>query len=273
MQKILLVNPAKAPSKRKKKAKTVQVKTISKARRNATNKGSHKMATRKKRRSAAQKAATRKLVALNKRRSGPTKRRAPAPARKVARRRRRNPIVSVTPRRRRRAATSVAPMRRRRRNPIRAKGMMDSIVIPALTASAGALALDVAWAYAPIPLNLKVGNLKHVSKAAGAIGLSWLASQVVSKKTAEAMGVGALTVVFHDALREMAAKTMPALKMDGMGYYNAGYPAGTLEDPNGMGYYPPAALDANNANNGMGYYPPTGAVISPEQQYNNGMSY
>lgn len=225
----------------------------------------------RKRRTPAQKAATRKLVAMNKRRGKPAKRRSPARAATPAKRRRRNPIAA--PAKRRRAYSASAPaVRRRRRNPIKARGIMNTMITPAITAAGGALALDIAWAYAPIPENLKVGNLKHVAKAAGAVGMAMLAGQVVKQKTAEAMGVGALTVVFHDALKEIINTNMPALKMDGMGYYNAGQPAGTLDYSTGnndMAYY---AAPGNN-NNAMGYYAGGGNTGTPESGYNNAMGY
>lgn len=216
-----------------------------------------------KRRSAAQRAATKRLVAFNKaRKSNPIRRRrrarsavAAAPRRSV--RRRRNPIGSVRRR-----------IHRRRRNPIAMKGLLHSLVMPALTASTGALLLDVLWAKLPIPANLKGGSLQYVTKGIGAIGLSLLAekSKLVNRQTAEALGVGALTVVFHDALRGVLKGIVPQLGfseyVSGLGYINAGWPAGTLDAPNtaaaSMGEYVGAYMsgDANyDANNAYaGYY-------------------
>lgn len=219
-----------------------------------------------KRRSAAQRAATKRLVAFNKRRkSNPIRRRrrragralvTAAPRRSV--RRRRNPISSV----RRRIS------RRRHRNPIAMKGLLHSLVMPALTASTGALLLDVLWSKLPIPANLKAGSLQYVTKGVGAVALSMLAekSKLVNRQTAEAMGVGALTVVFHDALRGVLKNFVPQLGfseyVNGLGYINAGWPAGTLDAPNtaaaSMGEYVgsymsgDANYDANNAY--AGYY-------------------
>lgn len=183
------------------------------------------MATKRKaRRTAAQKRATAKLVALNRskrRRSNPSR---AAAYRQVAtmsnpikrRRRRRNPLSTVA---RRRVA--------RRRNPI--NGGISRMVMPAVTGAAGALALDVAFGYLPIPATLKAGPLRHIVKAAGAIGLSIIAGKVVKKSTAEAMGIGALTVIAHDMAKEAVTKFAPQVKMDGVGLY-----------VNGMGYYNPA---------------------------------
>lgn len=209
------------------------------------------MATKRKaRRTAAQKRATAALVRLNKgkRRTIRRKRnpsRAASPYRAVAtmtnpirRRRRRNPIRTVA---RRRVA--------RRRNPI--GGNIGRMVTPALMGAGGALALDVVWSYIPVPATLKAGPLKHIAKAAGAVALSIIAGKVVKKPTAEAMGVGALTVIAHDVMRELVAKFAPGVKMDGvglyvngLGYYSAGTPAGGYEQ---------ASLPSL-ANNSVGLY-------------------
>lgn len=214
-----------------------------------------------KRRSAAQRAATKRLVALNRgRKSNPIRRRRPKTRTAVARvtRRRSNPIGSV------RRITR----HRRRRNPIQVKSLIHTLLMPALTASTGALLLDVLWSKLPIPANLKAGSLQYITKGVGAVGLAMLAekSKVVSRQTAEAMGVGALTVVLHDALRGVLKGIVPGLGfaeyVGGMGYINAGWPAGTLDSPNtaaaSMGEYVGdymsggANYDANDAY--AGYY-------------------
>ncbi len=200
-----------------------------------------------KRRTAAQKRATAKLVAFNR-----SRRRLSNPTRK-RRRLRRNPITKAAAyravptiaranpiRRRRRRGTSVAVRRRRiRHNPLRlgGGGIFGQLMMPAATAAVGALALDVAFGYLPLPANLRTGPLQLVTKTVGAIGLTFIASKVVSKSTAQAMGVGALTVVFHDVMKSFIVKTMPTLKMDGLGYYSAGYPVGGYDGMAGMGEY------------------------------------
>lgn len=208
------------------------------------------MATKRKaRRSPAQKRATAKLVALNRSKRRPSRRRrnpiarAAAPYRAVAtmknpvkRRRRRNPLSTVARRR----------VVRRRRNPI-TRGI-NAMFVPAMIGAGGALALDVAFGYLPIPANLAAGPLKHIVKAAGAVALSIIAGKVTKKSTAEAMGVGALTVIAHDMAKELVAKLAPSVKMDGvglyvhgLGYYSPGMPAGSAQQslpaPASMGLY------------------------------------
>lgn len=226
-----------------------------------------------KRRSAAQKRATAKLVAASKARAKARRvaRRKPATGYTVGnvpiRRRRMNPI------RRRRAAPAtrrsnpILGSRRRspvrRRNPIVRKGffgkVLDRTVMPAVSAAGGALLLDTAWAYLPLPANLKNGPLKHLVKGAGAVALGELAAMVVSRKTADNMAVGALTVVMHSAGRELMGKYTPTVRMDGMGYMSPAVVA------NGMGYYPGAGRGLPVAQGNapqLGYYPPQQSVMA-----------
>ncbi len=127
------------------------------------------------------------------------------------------------------------PMHRRRRNPQR-RGIMG-VVQPAFMGAAGALTLDIAWGYLPIPMNLKTGMLRHVVKGVGAIGLGYLVNMVASRKTADEMTKGAMTVVIHGCMREVAQQFMPQVPLDGMGYYSAGTPVGVGAYVGGMGAY------------------------------------
>lgn len=191
---------------------------------------------RKKARTPAQKAATRRLVALNKKRSSP----------------RRKPRTATTPvRRRRRAAPAVARrVRRYKRNPA-GRGVVNTTLIPAAIAASGALGLDILWGFAPVPANLKAGPLRHVVKGAGAIGMGWLAGKVVSKRAALQLTGGALTVIMHDAAKELVQKFMPQLSL---GYYSAGQPVGEYMGEytdNGMGEYMPGNVSEYLSNNNL----------------------
>lgn len=156
-------------------------------------------------RTAAQKAATRALVARNRKR----------PAR-----RKRNPARSLV----------TAPARRaRRRNPSRRGFVQSAVSMPNMmgtfTGAGGALALDIAWGFLPIPVNFKMGPMRHIAKAAGAIGLGFVADMAASRKTAMDMTNGALTVILHDAMRDAVSTFAPQVPL---GFYNAGYDAGSL---------------------------------------------
>ncbi|MGD9590846.1 MAG: hypothetical protein AB7Q37_18750 [Pyrinomonadaceae bacterium] len=204
-ERLLLVNPSKPPSKR----------------------GQTKMA---KGRTAAQKAATRKLVALNRaRRAG-----------SAAPKRMRNPIRAVvaTPAPYRRPAGKLrSPVRRRRRNPIGGAAGKDAmtLITGAVPGAIGALALDAVWANLPLPAAIKTGYVGYAAKGAGAVLLALLARRVVKRSTADAFGTGALTVMLHGLGKSVISTAVPALNLG----CDTGYA--------GMGYYPPPAL---------GYYPP-----------------
>ncbi|NIT36970.1 MAG: hypothetical protein GTN49_10815, partial [candidate division Zixibacteria bacterium] len=111
------------------------------------------------------------------------------------------------------------------------RGIINQLVMPAATAGAGALALDVLWGFVPVPTEIKTGPMRHVAKGLGAVVLGQLVGMVANKRTGDTMAMGALTVVFHSAFREMTAQFMPNVPL---GYYSAGANAGY--DPQ-LGYY------------------------------------
>lgn len=207
------------------------------------------------------------LVNPRRRRRRPTRRR--RAARKVTarrrrpatrRRRRRNPIgpyarVASNPRRRRRPARARPRTRRRyRRNPTM-RGIINQLVMPAATAGAGALALDVLWGFVPVPDTIKTGPMRHVAKGLGAVVLGQLVGMFATRKMGDTMAMGALTVVFHSAFREMTAQFAPNIPL---GYYSAGANAGY--DPQ-LGYYvssPRLAVSRGESvpspNSELGYY-------------------
>lgn len=171
----------------------------------------------RKRRSPAQLAATRKLVALNRRRGGAKRR--PA-KRRTARRspaRRRNPVSYAAPRRRRRRATGLAGL-----------GGLPGLLMPAAMGATGALALDIAWGMLPIPAQFKTGPfIAPAVKIGGALGIGWLASMVATKKTADQVMVGAITVTIFNIARTFVANTFPQVTLgnwneETIGFVNAG---------------------------------------------------
>lgn len=160
------------------------------------------------------------------------------------RRRRRNP-VAANPRRRRRA-TSV---RRRRRNPARritARTIQRQLTV-ATQGALGAIGLDVALAYIPLPAQMTGPFLTPVIKGLGAVGLGAVAGMMgVRAETANRMTEGALTVQLHTIGKTMLSQFMPAIPLseyinNDLGYYGSGYNPG-VDDPDwysGMGTYLP----------------------------------
>lgn len=185
------------------------------------------------------------------------------------RRRRRNPAsYSSNPIRRRRRRVA-----RRRRNPLRIPrgGKIMGMFAPAATAAAGALMLDVLMGYATpyLPANFVAGPMKVVAKSAGAIAMSWVAGKIVSQSTARALGVGALTVVFHDLMKQLVSSAAPTLKMDGIGYYSPGYPAGGYLDGVGVYVGPQGTARSGLPMAGMGEYVNGMSRFDTENQYYN----
>ncbi len=132
---------------------------------------------------------------------------------------------------------------------------MNDLLLPSATAGAGALALDILWGFVPVPENIKTGPMRHVAKGLGAIVLGQLVGMVATRRTGDTMAMGALTVVFHSAFREMTAQFMPNVNL---GYYSAGANAGY--DPQ-LGYYvasPRLAVSRGESvpspNSELGYY-------------------
>lgn len=151
----------------------------------------------------------------------PRKRRTRRKSRKPVARRR-SPV-----KRRRRSVKRKA----RRRNPVRARGMVDNQIMPAATNAMGALALDIIWSYLPVPMNIKTGPFKHVAKGLGAIAIGMFAGNIVNRSTARKMSQGALTVVMHDAMREVTQQMLPNVQLS---YYSPGMPMGVGEYTNGL---------------------------------------
>ncbi|MDH5654201.1 MAG: hypothetical protein OEZ39_20280 [Gammaproteobacteria bacterium] len=148
--------------------------------------------------------------------------------------------------------------RYRRRNPAGRRGfnlktIFKNQVIPAATAGAGAVVLDVGYGFLPIPENLKMGPMRHVVKGAAAIGLGMLAGMVVKKPTAEQLATGALTTVFHQAYRDLLAQFAPQIalgvyetELQGLGVYDES-----------LGYVTPPSLIDNDElleMDGLGQY-------------------
>lgn len=196
-----------------------------------------------KRRSAAQKRATRKMIAANRRRKNP-----------VARKRRR--LVARKKPARRRSVRVRGPVRRRRkrygRNPavrLTARSIQNQLM-DAGTGAVGALGLDVIQGYLPIPAQWRGGLIGTGVKALLAIGMGVVASNVkiIRGATANKMVNGALVVVLHDELRKQVSTFAPGLQL-GAFLTGEGF-------DNGMGMYASSGYNPGVNDNGMGIYLP-----------------
>lgn len=186
------------------------------------------MATRKKPRTAAQKRATARMIAANRRRArGGSSPKASAPKRRATKRRaaRRSAPAAAPKRRARRrggwkitspraASRAGRALRYRRPNPI---GFLTNTVVPAAVGVGGALALDVALGALPLPAAVKTGPMAPLVKVAGAVGLGMLAGKFVNRRVGEQVTVGALTIQLYNfakaQLIQLGGGKIPGLSM------------------------------------------------------------
>lgn len=178
----------------------------------------------KKHRSAAQRAATARLLAWNrahrKGKSSGAKKHKRASARAAHGRgvtviRVGNPAGHKT--------KKAAKTGKRRHNPMGFRlGSMKTFsretLMPSVIGGAGALGLDILLGVLPIPDNFKAGPLRPVTRVAGAIGLGLAAGMMVKRQTAHQVVAGALTVVLYDTMKSYLSQ-MAGGKIPGLGIY------------------------------------------------------
>lgn len=142
------------------------------------------------------------------------------------------------------------PRRRRyRRNPIRGgfsvQGFVNETLVPSAIGAAGALGLDVLMNVVPLPETFKTGMMRPVTKLAGAIGLGMIAGMIASRRVAEQVTAGAVTVVLYDVMKGLMMRTMPQLALseysDAMNALTVDESVGAVTDEYpAMGYTAPA---------------------------------
>lgn len=211
MPQVLLVNPA--PRRTKAKGKRMA----------------------RTRRSPAQRAAFRKMIAARKASLAavkPRRRRAvrsvraanPAPRRKW-----RKPSAAA-------ATAAGRTLRYRRPNPIgfNVGRWASDTLLPSAIGGAGAIGADVLLGVLPLPAALRTGPMRPITRIGGAIGVGLIASLVASRRTAELVGAGALTVVMYDILRGVM-RTATGGRVPGLGVYVDG--VGEFDSPEAIGYW------------------------------------
>jgi hypothetical protein len=145
---------------------------------------------------------------------------------------------------RRRNTYTAAPNPRRRLPTF--KGIIDGQLIPAAVGGAGAVIDDLLVNFLPLPAQFKTGWMRHVTKAIGAVLIGYIGGMFLTKRTADQLGAGAMTVVGYNVAREMMAQFVPAI------------PLGEYLDPGLSEYLDPA----------LGYY---GAGMDPSTAPGAGM--
>jgi hypothetical protein len=171
-----------------------------------------KRGTRKPR-SAAQRAATKRMVAANRSRSAAPAKRRKSPKRSSARRS--NPIGLHRVKHHRKAKTS-----HRRRNPIGiSTSGITGMLMNGLKGAGGAIIVNLASFY--MPAAVSTGNVAYATRAALAILLGSVGGKVLGSN-ARIMAEGSLTVTIHDFVNSMAGSMLPGSQLHGMGGYLSG---------------------------------------------------
>lgn len=249
MSELLLINPGRSLKARKARKKRNTVK------------GYYPNPGRKKKRSAAQKAATRRMLAARK--AGQSKRKhntiRTAPVAKKRKRKSRS-IARVTARARVRRKHNPIRARHRRRykpNPMRLGSMASftrHTLMPSVVGAAGALGVDVILGFLPIPVQFKTGPMRSIVKIAGAVGIGMLASNFMKRETAHQIAAGAITVTLYDVMKDYLRQAMPTLPLSEADVMYEEYPnlsyAGAGQTVDGMGQY----VSGMSTEDGVGMY-------------------
>lgn len=157
---------------------------------------------RKATRSAAQKAATRRMIAARK---GTSRKR------RTTAKRRSNPIRSRV-----RHIHHAAKRRARRRNPIGSTSGMMGMLMNGLKGAGGAVVVNAVTNY--LPAVAVTGKMVYASRAVLAIALGTFGRKVLGAH-ARPMAEGALAVNFHDLINNVAGASLPGSNLHGVGEY------------------------------------------------------
>ncbi len=92
-------------------------------------------------------------------------------------------------------------------------GLLSNVAIPVGGGLAGALVVDLAVGYLPIPTTLMTGQKRNLLGAALGIGLGVLGRLAKKRRFGDSMMVGALIVASRDSVHEFAAQHAPSVKL------------------------------------------------------------
>jgi hypothetical protein len=207
---------------------------------------------RRRHRTAAQRAATAKLLAWNRayrRRSGHAKSKS---SRYV------NPMLGNPHHRRRRRHNPVMFHSRRRhhrhRNPI-SMGGITNMVIGGATGAAGAIGADLLIGYLPLPTMLQSGMMRQVTRLGVVIGLGWAVGKFASRQIGEHVAVGGTTAVVYDMIKGFLVSQFPTLPLQPVATVVLPTTAPAAATPTGTaGWISPAPTVAGIGYEGEGDY-------------------
>lgn len=197
-------------------------------------------------RSAAQKAATRRMVAA---RHGRASNPAPRRSKRRASARRHNPIGLSR-------VHHVARRRTRRHNPISLKaGNIGDLLMTGAKGAIGSVIVNAITSY--LPPVVKTGKVLYVTRAALSILIGTVGGKVLGKH-ARAMAEGALAVNFADLINSLGAAVLPGSQLHGVGgEYMGEFLSGThvpQQLPYASSGFPGTPADFGHELNGVGEY-------------------
>jgi len=163
--------------------------------------------------------------------------------------------------------------RRRRRNPrgrgfggirtmLSPMGIAKGVIIPAGIGGLGAIGLDIALAYLPVPDTLKTGLPATITKLLAAIGLGWGLGKVIGNEKGKLITLGAVTVMGYQFLRDQAKTALPNVK--GLGGYADYVDYSLTQDRGGVGAYMAPRLGFISPAPMVGAGSGMGAYMSPD---------
>lgn len=173
----------------------------------------------------------------------PAKRRKKKGTKTMARKKRRTTRRKSTARRGGRRLASVSKTTTRktyRRNPTKRgiQGIITRDVVPSIVGGAGALSIDIAMNYLPLPAAFKQGPANLAARGGIALGLGMLLQNFMRKDTAANITKGALTVIAYDGMKQVAKTAMPQLQLGAYDYDD--YSMGAYLEDDGLGYISPS---------------------------------
>ena len=200
----------------------------------------------RKHRTAAQRAATKRMIAANRAKRSSN----PSPRRRAKRRTYAANPIHARRRTYRRHHNPIRHHKRRRRNPISMPSLkIGQLMKVGAVGAGGALVVDVLFGYLgrylPASVTAKTNadgstNYLNVASKLGVAVLLGSLGRKVFKRHAATMAVGAVTVQLYNFLRPMISSAMPSL---GLGYYIPAFmPAGQTLMPSQLGAYVQAGM-------------------------------
>jgi len=160
-------------------------------------------------------------------------------------------MYRMNPRRSRRGARGMRGMRGMR-------GFVNQTLMPGLTGAGGALALNLALGYLPLPAALNTNLIKPVVGLAGAGLIGWLGSMAFGRRWGEQAAAGAAVVVIYGVAKGLLQTMAPTLPLSGtqhVGWVNPGVNVGARK----VGAYTGMAMPRMAVVQPMGAY--TGAEV------------